>query len=108
MIIGSFCVFMTFIFLLVLLFNPELRREEPFVRFAYWSAGLGFGGLLLFGVLMTQNGLMQLGAPQTLSFPQDVLARGIVGGVVMLVGVLGVLSPVWAALLTMRQYNDGD
>ncbi len=106
MIIVGFCAATLFVFVITILFKPRLRQAESFAYYTYWSAGLWFFGLILFGSFSIRAGMMRLGVPQTVSFPQDYLARGIVGWGILLIGLVGVLSPVWAALISGRRDVD--
>ena len=103
MIIAAFCIVTLLVFLLVLIVRPELRQAERLAQYMIWSSGIWLVGLLLFGGLAAKTGLMRLGAPQTVAFPQDYLAQGAAGGAIVLIGLIGVLAPVWAAVICRKR-----
>ncbi len=60
-------------------------------------------GLILFTLFSMALGLVRFGTPENLSIPQDYIARGAVGVGVLLVGIVGILSPVYAAWWVNRK-----
>lgn len=60
-------------------------------------------GLILFTLLSWWVGLVRFGVPESLSIPEDYIAQGIVGLVLLLIGIVGMVSPAVAAWLVSRQ-----
>jgi hypothetical protein len=95
------CLFVAgIIWLIGLALRPRVRRR--LAAYTGLSLLLALAGLILFYLLSAWVGLMRTGVTGSLSIPQDYLARGAVGILILLVGLAGLLSPVLAAWLLSR------
>ena len=98
--IGAYLFLAGIVWLLGLALLPSIRCRLA----AYFGLSLllALAGLILFYLLSTWAGLVRTGVTGSLSIPQDSLARGAVGGLILLVGLAGLLSPLLAEWLLGR------
>jgi drug/metabolite transporter (DMT)-like permease len=99
--IGAYLFLAGIVWLAGLVPRPHARRR--LVAYASLSLLLALAGLILFYLLSAWAGLMRTGVTGSLSIPQDYLARGAVGVLILLVGLAGLLSPLLAAWLLGQQ-----
>ncbi len=74
-----------------------------FGRYSAFSVLLALTGLILFIVFSSGMGLIRFGVPYTSSIPEDYVLRGALGVAVLLIGMVGAISPAIAAWVVSRQ-----
>ncbi len=67
------------------------------------AVALAATGLILFILLSMGMGLVRFGTPYNLSIPDDYVARGVLGIGALIVGIVGILSPLYAAIWVSRR-----
>ncbi len=72
---------------------------------AYSALALAFAasGLVLFTLLSMWLGLVRFGIPYNLNIPDDYYLHGVFGIATLIVGLAGVLSPLYAAWYVKRK-----
>ena len=86
-------------YLLVLLLRPEIRHRERFWPFTGRSLLVSLLGLAIFAALSVSLGVMQIGVYQDFNLPQDYIRLGAAGWGILLLGLLGILGPIWIVML---------
>ena len=97
--LGAYLLLTGMAYLLVLLLRPEIRRRDRFLLFTGWSVAVSLLGLAIFAALSVSLGVMQIGVYQDFNLPQDYLRLGAAGWAILLLGLLGILGPVWIGIL---------
>lgn len=101
MAFGAYLFAAGLVWLVVLFVSPRVRWRLAL----YTAVSLIFAlaGLALFYLLSQSAGLMQPGVAHSLNIPFDYLERGLAGVLILLIGLVGALSPVIAGWLVGQQ-----
>lgn len=100
---GSGLVYLALLVLLVVRAKPQAAAgnfRKRLTRYSFVAAGLSAAGLVAFLGLSAAAGLLRLGQAGSYSLPDDYVALGAAGWLIMLVGLAGLLSPLAAVFLT--------
>lgn len=75
-------------------------------RLLVWSTLLGTGTCLVtFTGLSVASGIIQFGQAATYRLPQDYLAAGAAGWLALMVGLAGILIPLFVTLFIRQTYH---
>lgn len=88
---------------LALHFPRQGRKPTWLARFTWQTALLSGVSLLAFTGSSMEMGIIRLGQVGSYRLPQDYLDHGPVGWGILIIGVLGILSPVAAAIWTAAE-----
>jgi uncharacterized membrane protein len=97
--LGTYLLLTGMAYLLVLLLRPEIRRRDRFWLFTGWSFAVSLLCLAIFAALSVSLGVMQIGVYQDFNLPQDYIRLGAAGWGLLLLGLSGILGPVWIVIL---------
>lgn len=102
---ASALVFFLLLLTMVLRVDPEGKIKDfrrHVLRYTLLTGLLSALGLVVFIGLSVWSNILLIGQPQEFSLPQDYIEHGIAGWAILLVAILGLLSPIAAALLVRR------
>lgn len=106
MFLLAYLLVLAIVWLLVLAISSPTRS-----RLARYTTMAVVYSLVLVGLfysLSWASGLIQFGIAQDWSYPQDFLSRGAAGVLIMLLPIIGVLSPLLAAWMVRSQPRPAD
>lgn len=72
-------------------------------RFVLITGALILLGLIAFVGLSALSGILQIGQPGSYSLPQDYIAYGFFGWLILAIGLLGIFSPALTAFWLRRR-----
>jgi len=81
------------------------QSVRQFARFILISAGLSIFSLVLFIILSVFTGILPISGRGSYSLPQDYQAYGLFGSFILLIGLAGMLSPVFTAVWLRQQHK---
>lgn len=85
--------------------DPVGRWRQQIVKYTLLSLGLSGVGLTLFLVLSAVTGILPVGGAGSYSLPQDYLAYGVVGWLILLIAIGGILSPAFTAVWLHKRHQ---
>lgn len=102
---ASALVFFAVLLTIVLRADPESRIKyfrKYILHYSLLAVLLSSLGFVVFIGSSVWSNILLIGQPQEFSLPQDYIEHGIAGWAILLVAILGLLSPIAAALLVRR------
>ena len=106
MFIGTYLCATSLIFFLILVgliifVKPTMSQIARYFGGTVFLSSLG---LTLFIILSSWTGIFSFGVTSSYRIPQDYIGNGAVGWVILILGILGILSPALSAIwLVNRQ-----
>lgn len=84
--------------------ETQWRHIKRYIaKFLLITGGLILLGLIAFVGLSAVSGILPFGQTSSVSLPQDYIAYGLFGWLIMAIGLLGILSPALTAVWLRRQ-----
>jgi hypothetical protein len=114
MFIGTFLCAAGFVYLLTLFLGLMAMRGETAVgtarqltsRFTLRSFLLIIVGLIAFIGLSAWRSIVQFGVAHSFSIPQDYINAGLSGWLILLIGIIGIMSPIILWQWTQKSYRE--